>query len=717
MLTTVFPFFAWLRGYSARKARADAVAGVTVALALIPQSMAYAQLVGLPAYHGLYGAFLPPLVAALFGSNRQLATGPVAVVSLMTAAALEPLAVAGSQSYLIYCITLALLVGLFQFSLGFLRLGLVVNLLAHPVVNGFANAAALIIGTSQLPRLFGVTVERTGPYYQTMARVFESAAHYTHWPSLVMGLSAFILMIAIKRTMPRAPSVLMVVALFTCISWAIGFERNYEASLGSIKSNEVQGLIQGYNFSVRDLTDLKEAQTVLGAKERTAAQDYGKDSIEVFQIQRLAHAYTMQIQEQSIMARRARALLRKYLFERVEEPGGRTSFYPRGESPENALSAGGVWRLQVGPAPFDNARVSLTGGGLVVGHIPSGLPSIGAPDLDWNLARRLLPYAIIIALLGFVEAISVAKAIATKTGQRLDPNQELIGQGLGNLMGALSQCYPVSGSFSCSAVNLQAGARTGLWSAFTSLTVLGVLLFLTPLLYHMPQTVLAAVIMVAVLGLLNPKGFVHDWKSHWYDGAISVITFVATLAFAPHLDTGIMIGVGLSLLVCFYKSMRPKFTPLALHPDHALHDANHFHLRQCRHIAIIRFEGKLFFANASFLEDQISRSRRSMPELKHVLFVADGVNDLDASGERSLSMSVDRLRSAGLGVSFCGVRWNVKEVMKRTGLMKKIGEGHFYSLPRDALAAVYDKAHEDSIEENCPLLEGLDRGDGTSKAS
>ena len=193
MLEKVLPFLGWFKGYNLEKLKVDGISGLTVALVLIPQSMAYAQLAGLPAYYGLYASFLPPMVAALFGSSRQLATGPVAVVSLMTSASLEPLASAGSEGYIMYAVLLALMVGLFQLSLGVLRLGLVVNFLSHPVVNGFTNAAAIIIASSQLSKLFGVYVDKAAHHYETIIRVVEGAFHYTHWPTLALGALAFLI--------------------------------------------------------------------------------------------------------------------------------------------------------------------------------------------------------------------------------------------------------------------------------------------------------------------------------------------------------------------------------------------------------------------------------------------------------------------------------------------------------------------------------------------
>jgi len=329
------------------------------------------------------------------------------------------------------------------------------------------------------------------------------------------------------------------------------------------------------------------------------------------------------------------------------------------------------------------------------------------PAINLSAFLKLLPYAAIISLLGFMEAISIAKAMAAKTGQKLDPNQELIGQGLANILGAVGKSYPVSGSFSRSAVNLQAGALSGVSSVVTSLTVIIALLFFTPLLYHLPQAVLAAVIMMAVIGLVNVTGFVHAWRAQWYDGAISIITFVCTLAFAPHLDKGIMVGVALSLLVFLYKSMRPTVASLSRTRDMALKCADHFELKECSHIAVIRFDGTLFFANASYLEDQVFKIRSSKPELKHIIIVADGINDMDASGEEELSLLVERIRSGGYGISFSGIKENVMAVLKRTHLLEKIGRENIYYSESEAINVVFRKTHPDLDMSSCPLTTHL----------
>jgi anti-anti-sigma factor len=700
MLTKIFPFIDWFKGYSVAALRADAISGLTVALVLIPQSMAYAQLAGMPAYYGLYASFLPPMVAALFGSSRQLATGPVAVVSLMTAASLEPLATAGSEGYIAYAILLALMVGLFQFMLGVLRLGLVVNFLSHPVVNGFTNAAAIIIASSQLSKMFGVYVDKAAHHYETIIRVVESALHYTHVPTLIMGVLAFAIMIVLKRINPKIPNVLVAVAVTTLLSWGLGFNHDATVSLDAIRAPEVSENIARFNTVVAEIETLGKERTSLGASMDEAKTS--GDVIGALDTEHDLNVVNVRIARLKHEAHLLRSELRNVLFDGVETGTG-LAYYVRGRAPEGMQSDGRTWRLKVGNSRLDETRLSMMGGGAVVGTVPSGIPAISAPTINLKVMLQLLPFAAIISLLGFMEAISIAKAMAAKTGQRLDPNQELIGQGLGNILGACGKSYPASGSFSRSAVNLQAGAMTGLSSVFTSLMVVIVLLFFTPLLYHLPQAVLAAVIMMAVIGLINASGFIHAWKAQWYDGAISIISFACTLAFAPHLDKGIMVGVGLSLAVFLYKSMRPRVATLSRSSDDTLRCADEFGLAQCNRIAVVRFDGPLFFANASFLEDKITDKIAANKELRHIILVANGINDMDASGEEALSLLVDRVRSAGIDLSLSGVNESVMAVLKRTHLLEKIGEDHIHASMETALCNVHEKAHRDGGEKNCPL--------------
>lgn len=707
MILKIFPFLAWFKGYSIGIFKIDFLAGLTVALVLIPQSMAYAQLAGLPAYYGLYAAFLPPMVASLFGSSRQLATGPVAVVSLMSAASLEPLATAGSPEFIAYSIVLALTVGIFQFSLGVLRLGLVVNFLSHPVVNGFTNAAAIIIASSQFSKFFGVYVDKAEHHYETLIRVAQAAFDYTHFPTLLYGIAAVAIMVILRRINPRIPNVLVAVAITTIISYFTGFNNDTKIPATAIQLPGIEENISEFNHYVREIERLGSERAATGIEiDLEKKNSHGKTAA-LIDLQTKVAKLTLQIDDAKHQNHLIRSYLRRLKFE-ADTTGATPSYFAKDNIPQGIDTDGKTWRIKVGNVELDSASLHVTSGGAIVGKIPEGLPQLAIPELTVKSFLKLLPTAIIISLLGFMEAIAIAKAMAAKTGQKLDPNQELIGQGLANMFGSIGQSYAVSGSFSRSAVNLQAGAATGVSSVITSIMVVITLLFFTPLLYHLPQAVLAAVIMMAVIGLVNVKGFIHAWKAQWYDGAISVLSFLVTLYFAPHLDKGIMVGVSLSMIIFLYKSMRPVVASLSLNEDNVLKSSEHFRLKGCRHISVVRFDGALFFANASYLDEQVAKFRTEQPDLRYILLDARGINDMDASGEEALEMLCKRVRSAQLGFAMCGVKGQVLAVMERTGLIDEIGQEHMFADSKAAVAALVDRVHKgtDLPEagcDNCPL--------------
>jgi SulP family sulfate permease len=731
MIFKFFPFLLWFKDYNLSKFQIDLMAGITVAMVLIPQSMAYAQLAGLPAYYGLYAAFLPPMVAALFGSSRQLATGPVAVVSLMSAASLEPLATAGGPQFIAYSIVLALTVGVFQFSLGVLRLGMVVNFLSHPVINGFTNAAAIIIASSQFSKFFGVYVDKATHHYETLIRVGQAALDYTHIPTLLYGIAAVAIMVVLKKINPRIPNVLVAVAVTTVISLVTGFNNDAYVDVSKVQLVGFSQKVEAFNHVVTEIETIGGERAELGMKvdeqKKLETAGHGK-SIELIELEAKVAILTTQMNEAKHLAHLNRKEIRDMKFEAVKTGEGdaaQFTFYPKGAIPAGIETDGGVWRVKVKNSPLDSMKLTIMGGGAIVGKIPKGLtfampgtikdPATGKKTGEPSLLSlktflKLLPTAIIISLLGFMEAIAIAKAMAAKTGQKLDANQELIGQGLGNIIGSLGGSYAVSGSFSRSAVNLSAGAVSGVSSVVTSLVVVLTLYFFTPLLYHLPQATLAAVIMMAVIGLVNVKGFVHSWKAQWYDGVISVGSFLVTLYYAPHLDKGIMVGVAFTMAVFLYKSMRPVVASLSMHEDKVLKSSEHFRLKGCRHISVVRFDGILFFANASYLDEQVAKFRTEQPDLRYILLDAKGINDMDASGEEALEQVVNRLRSAGLGFAMCGIKGQVIAVMERTGLDKKIGAENIYADTKEAVAAIMDEIHNatdlppDGCK-NCPLTQ------------
>lgn len=708
MLEKIFPFLLWFKEYKGRDFKADLISGLTVAIVLIPQSMAYAQLAGLPAYYGLYAAFLPPLVAALFGSSRQLATGPVAVVSLMTAAALEPMATAGSETFIAYALMLALLAGIIQFLLGVLRLGLVVNFLSHPVVNGFTSAAAIIIATSQLSKVFGVEVDKAENHFVTILRVLESSWNYTHWPTFAMAALAIAIMVGLKRVNPRIPNVLVAVTVTTVLSWAMGFEMNKRVDITQIASAEVQTMLRDFNQLLVEKKKLNDERAAINNRLGPLASA-SRNKAAVLELQHKLALLDMEMAAKKQRSKEIRAILRDLHFAAVERPEGTVDFILQRTLSEEAAANQRIWRLKLGSNPLDESKILLMGGGAVIGNVPKGLPSLHVPELDLKVIMQLFPFALVISLLGFMEAISIARAMAARTGQKLNASQELIGQGLANIVGSFGGSYPVSGSFSRSAVNLQSGAVTGLTNVVCSLLVVVTLLFLTDLLYHLPEAVLASVVMLAVISLIHVDTVFHAWKARKSDAVVLIITFLTTLLLAPGVEKGIFVGAALSISIFLYNRMRPKVVTLAMGKNGVLECAEKSHLRQCRHIAAIRFDGSLFFANVSYLDEQVREIRQNNPDLKHILLVADGINDIDSSGEITLELILARVRSAGLGFSMCNVKPEVWAVLERTGLLNRIGDHNIYRSNEEAIKTIAYIIHaqpgmKEGACRGCPLL-------------
>ena len=678
-----FPFFSWWP-FRGETLRTDLIAGITVALVLIPQSMAYAQLAGMPAYYGLYAAFLPSMIAALWGSSAQLATGPVAVVSLLTASALAPLAASASEQFIALAVLLALMVGLIQLTLGAFKLGVVVNFLSHPVIVGFTNAAAIIIGLSQINKLFGISIGRSEFFLNDVAGMLQQVSAL-HLPTLMMGVCAFVIIIAMKRFTPRLPNVLFAVTLTTLVSWGSGFEHNSTSRVEYIMDRDVGMLAQEFMRTETHTVELKEHITQHAA-ELKQLQQQGTSSQHVAAVRYEIELLQLELRNADAENRKNSRSLRNFIFQRVPEQGEVSPrLYLDGQVPVGETSDRYRWRI----GSLRNGELKLLGGGEVVGSIPSGLPPLSLPGFGWSDIGMLLSSALIISLVGFMEAISIAKAMAAKTKQRIDPNQELLGQGLANVVGSLCHSFPVSGSFSRSAVNLNANARTGLSSVFASAIVLLTLLFLTPLLYHLPQAVLAAVIIMAVSGLINFAALKHAWLVHKHDGIAAGVTFVATLAFAPHLDNGILLGAAVAIVLFLYRTMKPRVARLGRHTDGTLRDIKVYpEMATSEQVIPLRFDGQLYFANVAYFEDALLEAVASEPHAKYVLMVGNGINSLDASGEGIIKALYERLRDNGVTLVFSGLKKQVLDVMHRTGLFDEIGQTRIFPNEDMALTAI-----------------------------
>lgn len=687
-LARFFPFLAWFP-LNALILRADLMAGMTGALVLVPKAMAYAQLSGLPLYFGLYTAFVPAIVGALWGSSRQLATGPVAIISLMTAAAVAPLAVSGTPEYIGLALLLTFLVGVIQLLLGVLKLGTIVNFVSHPVILGFMNAAAIIIGLSQLDLLLGIPKSRSDFFLGDVLEMIRFIPQ-THLPTLAMALLGLALLLGLKRIPLLAKSgVLVAVVLATVVSFMVGYDQKSRVGIEEIATAGARELMVRYEDSQRRIKEVAVDLADLSARQRQADQDGN-----VWAAAALRHQAELARLDMRSLERGHSELLRSVRQLRFVRPEGREDgpLFALGSLPAGMAVDTLVWRVKA----LDGGVLQLAGGGDVVGAVPAGLPALRLPALDLDAALQLLTTALIIALVAFMESISMAKAMASKVRQHIDPNQELIGQGLANISGSFFQSYPACGSFTGSAINLQAGAKTGMAMVFNGLFVAMTLLFLTPYLYHLPKAVLAVIIVLAVGSLLTPHAFVHTWKANRGDGIVAMVTFVVTLLVAPHLDRGVMVGAALAIGLHLYRTMAPRVAILGRYTDGTLRDVHvHPTLVTSNLITVLRFDGSLYFANVAHFEDAVLKAVADHREARFLLVVGDAINFLDSSGEEMLQSLVGQLREAGVELVFSGLKKQVLDVMRATGLYGRIGEENIHATECLALKSVFKRLGED----------------------
>ncbi len=567
-LSAYLPFTDWLLHYRRRDFPGDLLAGAIVATMLVPQAMAYAQLAGLPAQVGLYASILPLGLYGLLGTSRALAVGPVAIVSLLVASGIGPLAAPGSSEYLALALILALLAGLIQLGMGLVRLGFLVNFLSHSVISGFTSAAALIIGVSQLRHLLGVQVASADSFVGQLI-VLGQALGSTNLLTLGIGTVSLGLLLFFKRGLsPRLQR------------WGLSPDTS-------------QLLSKGGPLVVVVISTLL------------------------------------------------------------------------------------VWSL----------GLDTQAGVRTVGAVPSGLPPLTTPALNLAQWQALLPAALTISFVGFMESIAVAKSLASKRRQRIDPNQELIGLGMANLGAAFTGGYPVTGGFSRSVVNFAAGANTGLASIITAALVLAVVLFFTPLFFYLPQAALASIILVAVTGLIDTDTPRRIWRYSRADGFSLFATFGAVLAAG--VEAGLFLGIGVSLILYLWRTSRPHIAIVG-----RLGDSEHFR-NVLRHpvttapgLLMVRVDESLYFANTRYLEEYLNGIVADHPDVNNLVLVCSGINFIDANALETLEHLQETLAAAGVELYLSEVKGPVFDQLQRVGWIDKLGKDHLFLSSHAAMAAL-----------------------------
>jgi SulP family sulfate permease len=554
-IKSIFPAAEWLGNYQKKNLSGDLSAGLTVGIMLIPQGMAYAMLAGLPPIHGLYAVTIPLIIYALFGTSRQLAVGPVAMVSLLIAAGIAAMQPESPEIILMLAFTLALVVGILQFGMGLLRLGFVVNFLSHPVISGFTSAAAIIIGLSQVKHLFKIKLPQTEHAHEILIAMAGEIQN-THLPTLILGLVAIVIIKYGKKIHPKFPAPLVAV---------------------------VVGIL---------------AVTLLDLK---------------------------------------------------------------------------------------------TIGVVVLGEVPSGLPGLSMPSFDLGTWQKLLPVALTIALVGFAESFAVAKAMQQRhKDYQLDANQELKALGLANLGAAFFRGFPVTGGFSRTAVNNQAGAKTGLASIISALLIVITLLFLTSLFQNLPNAVLAAVVIVAVSTLIDFKEPILLWKKDKSDFVMLLSTFLITLTLG--IETGIIAGMILSLVAVVYRASKPHMAKLGRIPNTGFYrNVSRFtDLEISEEQLLVRIDGPIYFANIGYIKTKLDQWVSEMPKVNCIIIDLEAVPHIDSSGVHALHDWIAAWKAAGITLKISGIRGPVRDVLQQWEMLEEIGVDHCFSHLSEATGVLHE---------------------------
>lgn len=546
------PALEWIPNYKKTDLSGDLSAGLIVAIMLIPQGMAYAMLAGLPPVMGLYASTIPLIIYALLGTSRQLAVGPVAMVSLLVLSGVSTLAEPSTDQYISLVLLLMLMVGIINLVMGVLKLGFLVNFLSHAVISGFTSAAAIIIGLSQLKQLLGIKLQADKDVFKILWESLNRIAEINPI-TFGIGIGSIFLLIVLKKFLPKIPGPLVVVVLSILTVYLMGLER---------------------------------------------------------------------------------------------------------------------WGVKI------------------VGEVPKGLPTLSFPIMNIEAIGALLPIALTISFIGFMESIAMAKAIATKEKYKVVPNQELVGLGVANIGGSFFSAYPVTGGFSRSAVNYQAGARTPLASMITAIIIILTLLFFTGLFYYLPNAVLAAIIMVAVYGLIDIKEAKYLFKVKKIDGWTWVITFIATLTLG--IEEGIITGVAFSLIVFIWRSAYPHVAELGyLEKEKVFRNIKRYpEVKIDPEVLIFRVDASLYFANMTFLEDKLCKRVGEKPDTKWIILDFSGVNSIDAVAVHSLEEIIETCSKGDIQFLFTGMKGPVLDLLKKAGWDKKFEEKMNYYSIGQALNAI-----------------------------
>ena len=554
------PLVPILQAYKREDFNHDLVAGLVVGMVTIPQAVAYAFLAGVPPQAGLYACLAPMVLYAIFGSSRQLVVGPVAVAALMVASTVSEYAPKYSDAYLGITTIICLQAGIVLWLLRLSRMGGLVNLLSHPVITGFVNAAAILIIFSQIPAFAGLGSDAGTTPTEVVMLLVTSPANVDQL-SVLFGSIALVLLLTLPRVLPR--------------------------------------LVRIFGFKIS-----------------------------------ATHAITR-------------------------------------------LGPMIVAILAITAASFGDVATTLS----TVGKVPSGLPAIKAPPFELQLWLELLPSAAIIALVAYIESYSIGATMAARQQSRINSHQELIAIGAANIGAAFTGAYPVAGSFSRSSVNYFSGGRTPVSSLVCAVVIVFVLLFLTEVFANLPHAVLAAIVMVSVVGLMDLKSSRRHWSTQRNDSLTEYATLVLVLFMG--VEIGLLAGVGLSIAFFIRNSSRPHITQVG-----RLDDTEHFRsikrydVETLPHVLALRVDENIYFANAAQIEDKLLKRAQRRRGTRHLLVVCSSVNMIDATGLQMLSRLNTNLARSGITLNLCDVKGTIMAQLEAAELSSVLSGQIFFTADR-----------------------------------
>jgi SulP family sulfate permease len=551
VIARFFPIIKDLLTYNQATLFSDLIAGLSIAVIVIPQGLAYAMIAEIPPIYGLYAALIPQLIHGILGTSRHPAVGPVALDSLVVAIALGALSLSGIGEVIAAAVFLATMVGVLQLTMGLLQMGVLANYLSRPVISGFTSAAAIIIGLSQVEHLLGLQIESSNQIQKMILSVVQNF-NETHLITVAVGLSAMSLILITKKYLPKFPSALIVSVFGVLLIW-----------------------------STR-------------------------------------------------------------------------------------------WDLH---------------GVEIVGYIPAGLPDVGLLTVSPDLMRDMLPFALTLAVIGYVEIISITKELEEQEEKySLKPNKELMALGTANLVGSFFQSYPVSASFSRSAVKFQAGAKTGMTAVFSALIVGLTLLFFTSLFFYLPIAILAGIIMVAVIRLINVRYAIDLYKTRRDEFFLLLMTCLLTLFVG--ISEGILIGALLSLLLMVIRTSKPHYAVLAkVSGTNYYKNVTRFETdtKINDDILIIRFDAQLFFGNRDYFRKIVFEEMEKKPNLKGLILVARGITYIDSSGLSTLGAMIKSFQQEGILFMVAGAIGPARDVLQQSKLTDLIQEKNMFAKTADAV--------------------------------